>query len=260
MQKHPIRHKKPSQSGITLVEISIALIILGLLTAVLVAGEKVRNAAITQSVVREIKEMESSFIRFEGKYQQLPGDMSDAYDYWGNDCALEADCNGDGGEFIDNAEGYRGWQHLQLAGMLGGDALSGTSPAGGFSGQLGADIPVSELQGAGYFILSRNEAINGVNFSGHYLLLGFPRGGIAVDLLSPALTPSQAKEIDGIIDDGDSDTGRLRREPNVALPDGDDPEAEHVMFDGCEDQDDGNYDVEHHDPSCAVSYRIMRLQ
>lgn len=259
MHKHRIQNKKPTQSGITLVEISIALVILGLLTAVLVAGEKVRNAAVIQSTVREIKEMESSFIRFEGKYQQLPGDMSDAFTYWGADCALQADCDGDGNERIDNPESYRAWQHLQLAGMLGGDPLSGTSPSGGFSGRIAQDIPASELQGAGYFLLTRSATINGVVFDGHYLLLGFPRGGIDATLLSPAVTPTQAKEIDSIIDDGNSDTGLMMREPNLAVPDGeDDTLIQYNMFNGCEDTDDGNYNVEHHDPSCAIAYRIMR--
>lgn len=137
-------HGKITQSGFSLVELSIVLVILGLLTGGILGGQSLIRAAELRSVATDVSKYRSASYAFRDKYFGLPGDFTRATSFWGNattgtsggECtAPESDagtgtqtCNGDGNGLIGNAstvgqrnsESFRFWQHLANAGLIEG--------------------------------------------------------------------------------------------------------------------------------------------
>lgn len=125
--------------GFSLVELSIVLVILGLLTGGILGGRALIHAAELRSVTSEMQQFQTAINAFHDKYGNLPGDFNEAETLWGGpvaDCLMTdsgdtTTCNGDGDGRIDYDngavpygdtpyEGLRAWQHLVNSGMLPG--------------------------------------------------------------------------------------------------------------------------------------------
>jgi prepilin-type N-terminal cleavage/methylation domain-containing protein len=129
-----------NKAAFSLVELSIVLVILGLLTGGILTGQSLIKAAELRAIPTELNQIQTAINTFEGKYFALPGDMPNATAFWtsaggnGEDDACFAvastgteTCNGDGnGEIahhsddLDRTEWTRSWQHLSNAGMIKG--------------------------------------------------------------------------------------------------------------------------------------------
>lgn len=146
--------------GFSLVELSIVLVILGLLTGGILAGQSLIRAAEVRSVVTEYQRYRSATLAFRDKYFAVPGDMTNATSFWGKDntncatntgtAATPGTCNGDGDGVIDSAvtagqtgEDYQFWKQLALAGLIEGNysGLNGT-PSGTVPG---ANVPAGRI-------------------------------------------------------------------------------------------------------------------
>ena len=105
------------QSGFSLVELSIVLIIIGLLVAGVTGGSKLIEQTKLNKVIRDLNNYKTAFHTFRLTYDAYPGDLQDAYDYWGSSCDSDANkCNGNNNGLIDrNTESFRAWQHLGLS-------------------------------------------------------------------------------------------------------------------------------------------------
>lgn len=110
-------------SGFTLVELSIVLVIVGLLAGGVLIGKELIRAATIQKAVSQIQTIQTTLAVFQNKYNQLPGDFPNVTDFWPT--AIPGNGNGliDGG-FIDlndpmdgELESYNAWHHLMLAGL-----------------------------------------------------------------------------------------------------------------------------------------------
>ena len=142
------------RSAFSLVELSIVLVILGLLTGGILAGQNLIRAAELRSVTTQMTQYRTAFYTFRDKYFAIPGDMRNAIDFWGAqdgadgvglDCfndpsSTQATCNGDGDgdiQLYPMTETYRAWQHLANAGLIEGTYTgAGTSvPTGGGSSE-----------------------------------------------------------------------------------------------------------------------------
>ena len=86
-----------SKRGFTLVELSIVLVIIGLIVGGVLAGRDLIRAATLRAVIKEVKNYETVIHIFRDKYGYLPADMPNARDYWPacNDNGANP-CNGDG--------------------------------------------------------------------------------------------------------------------------------------------------------------------
>ncbi len=136
--------------GFSLVELSIVLVILGLLTGGILAGQSLIRAAELRAISSEYQLIRTSYFTFRDKYFAYPGDMTNAYDFWGvaagcTDVNVNTDvngCNGDGdgniGGVADVAERFRYWQHLALAGLIEG-SYTGMAGSGGASHHIGGE-------------------------------------------------------------------------------------------------------------------------
>lgn len=185
------------QAGFTLVEMSVVLIIIGLLAVGIVSGRAIIEASETRAVMSEIRQHMQSFALFVDRYRAFPGDYRNA------DTAFDiaSSFNGDGDNQIlwSNEEGTQAWYHMQLAGFTDGSfAGSGTD------GIPGTTVPVSAIGGGGigYFInYDAGELQNHVG-------IGFRNqaGGMNAE---PALTPMRANDIDRKLDDGRPSSGYI---------------------------------------------------
>jgi type II secretory pathway pseudopilin PulG len=77
----PVLSYKPSVMAFTLVEVSVVLIIIGLLLGGIVAGNALIEAATNRKAVAQIEELNNAVNAFMTKYRCLPGDCPDAASY-----------------------------------------------------------------------------------------------------------------------------------------------------------------------------------
>jgi prepilin-type N-terminal cleavage/methylation domain-containing protein len=197
------------EAGFTLVELAIVMVVIGLLVTIVAAGKNIIAAGKVRAVLTEVEEIQSAFVRFQEKYSDLPGDMQDAWSYWGTNCAGSAgDCNGDGDEKISWSwtagsnvyhEGSQAWHHLQLAEMIGGDKVSGHTGAA----KLGQNMPGSKIANAGWTV-----SYDPATFIANILQLGGE--GTSNVNNTPIITPKDSLSIDNKLDDGLPYKGRVR--------------------------------------------------
>jgi prepilin-type N-terminal cleavage/methylation domain-containing protein len=167
-------HHSPAFS---LVELSIVLVVLGLLTGGVLAGPSLIHAAELRNITVEVSAFKTAINTFKEKYSALPGDMSNAVSFWGRadngsfsgQCANPytdggnsiQTCNGDGNGKVGiwqpilparYYEAFRSWQHLANAGLITGK-YTGTMGNGGFSHtQIGINGPASAYNNGGWVI------------------------------------------------------------------------------------------------------------
>jgi len=118
--------------GFSLVELSIVILIIGLLIAGVSSGTKLLKQAELRSVITDMETLAVAYQTFIATYDAKPGDMSDASVFFPNCAQTQSRCNGDGDGVIgwtnDDVvldEGLRAMRHLNLAGILsnGGNTL-----------------------------------------------------------------------------------------------------------------------------------------
>ncbi len=149
------------RQGFSLVELSIVLVILGLLTGGILAGRSLIRASELRQMTNQVTAVETSFAAFRDKYLALPGDMANATAFWGaantagaggncsnsliNSGSGTQTCNGNGDGRISGPEAYRYWQHLANAGLWEGtySGVAGSNPGtGGYEDVLGENLPM----------------------------------------------------------------------------------------------------------------------
>ncbi len=216
------------KNAFSLVELSIVLVILGLLTGGILAGQSLIRAAEMRSVTTEFQRWVTASQTFRDKYMAVPGDMLTATRFWGDDNAACADnaipngipgtCNGNGdgmlaaGAASATGEAYQYWKQLALAGLIEG-TYSGLSGSGGATDSIiGTNVPPSKLSSAGWTALYMDVGNNAVNFT-----LPTPYGNTFIfgsktpswETGSPVLKPEEAWNIDTKLDDGKPAYGKI---------------------------------------------------
>lgn len=196
--------KQNKNSGFTLLELSLVLVIIAFITGGIFAGRELIKASEINSVIAQFKEYETAYKNFEVRYNALPGDFSGATDYW------PTSANGNGNREIlwSSGESLRAWQHLALSGIMSGN-YAGT----GATVIANTNAPASKLaRGAFAFYYANPSSLIGFNGSnaviGNYLEIVL--SGTALTSSSRGLLrPVDAAAIDSKIDDGVFSTGRI---------------------------------------------------
>ena len=124
--------KNRQTTGFSLVELSISIIIIGLLIGGISSGSTLIKQAEIRSIISDLRNYQTNYTTFKATYDAIPGDFNRADTYWsGTSChaTVAAACNGDGDGVIrwrDVAtsaagvgdEAGRALKHLALAGIM----------------------------------------------------------------------------------------------------------------------------------------------
>jgi prepilin-type N-terminal cleavage/methylation domain-containing protein len=182
---------KPRQSGFTLVEIAIVLVIIGLLLGGILKGQELINNARVRNVADQENTIKAAIFAFQDRFRGLPGDYNQA-----STNVSAASVNGNGNSIIDTAaEQVQAWQQLTAAGFIScadctgtGAALGpGNSPRNAFNGVMGIMTDAIYNDGA------------------------IATGPVRTNIKSGKNIPSNVlAEVDRKIDDGNPRTGTFR--------------------------------------------------
>jgi prepilin-type N-terminal cleavage/methylation domain-containing protein len=139
---------KGMQSGFSLVEIAIVLLIIGLLMGGALKGQEMISQARIRNIVNDLTGIATALYAYQDRYRKLPGDDERAEGRWTAAATKQGDGNGVVGDSgnataVDCAlaanagsENCRFWQHLRLAGLLTGDAASLLPPTHAAGGHI----------------------------------------------------------------------------------------------------------------------------
>jgi len=191
------------KKAFSLVELSIVLIIIGLLVAGVSSGSKLIHQAKISTIITEITDIKNSTKAFEIVYEQLPGDFDNAEGFWGtynSSTNPTGTVNGnDDNVIVLGNEGYRAWHHLSLADVYSGGFSSGSTSAF----VIGTNVVESGYSGGVYGI------IGGVRngYRANYIRFGVISG---VNNNAGIVSALDAYKIEKKMDDGDPSRGTVR--------------------------------------------------
>lgn len=202
---------RQQQNGFSLVELSIVLIIVAFLIGGILMGKSMITAAELGNISSELQLWQSAAKTFKQKYSALPGDFSNATDYWSTTGEGDGDgriTNGGAGGG-EEEEFFLFWQHLALAGLISGE-YTGVAGSGGVSHHVaGQNTPLSAYGEGGWTAESVEASI-----ATRYLLpyknaLLFGKPTTTGTTSSKILSPEEAWGIDTKIDDGKPGSGNV---------------------------------------------------
>jgi prepilin-type N-terminal cleavage/methylation domain-containing protein len=200
------------RNGFSLVELSIVLVIIGLIFGSVMVGSSMIRTSEVKTVITEYNKYKQAAVTFRSKYAALPGDLTDATSYWATAV------NGNGNGVLDWAaaanltgEVYEFWKQLALAGIVEGQ-FTGLAGTGGASHMVvGTNIPKATLTNAGWgawtLAIYAGDASNYNYNYGDLLTLG----GTTTTAwnYTPVLKPEEAWGLDSKLDDGMPGAGKI---------------------------------------------------
>jgi prepilin-type N-terminal cleavage/methylation domain-containing protein len=192
---------KRNQSGFTLIEIAIVLVIIGLLLGGVLKGQELINSAKVKNLAADFKNVPLFIYGYQDKYRALPGDDTQVANHLGALAASASTPAGTLGNGLINGlwdsntvtdESIVFWQHVRLAGFAAGPT---TVPASITSDQ----DPYLQQNAVGGRIGIESGSTNPpiANLHGSYIIC------------SSHILGKFAKQLDTTLDDGVSNTGSV---------------------------------------------------
>ena len=187
---------KSQQSGFTLVEIAIVLVIIGLLLGGILKGQELINSAKVKNLANDFRVIPTYIYAYQDKFKALPGDDAQVTAHiTGSTLATtpagtqgNGVINGNWNSATNTDESFLFWQHVRLANLAAGptDPADPTYiPTNAVGGKLGiSSSTAAQLQIAG--------------MTGTY------------QVCSAGILGKFAKQLDIQMDDGNTATGSLR--------------------------------------------------
>lgn len=156
---------KQKQSGFTLIEIAIVLVIIGLLLGGVLKGQELINSAKVKNIATDFRNVPVYIYGYQDKFRALPGDDANPASHVGASAVLAVNAgsgvtgNGtlDGGwDDSGKSETHVFWQHIRMAGLAAGPTDDpGTNdihPLNAMGGKIGVtsaiNSPITGLKGS----------------------------------------------------------------------------------------------------------------
>jgi prepilin-type N-terminal cleavage/methylation domain-containing protein len=191
---------KTKQTGFTLVEIAIVLVIIGLLLGGILKGQEMITQAKIKNVIADMSGVSAAMYGYQDRYRALPGDDKNAT-RWAGVTAPASGTTGngviEGGWTTATTEATIFWEHLRRAGFVSGSGSE--NPFNAVSGKMGVQTSDGTAPGSATFA-------NGVLSDGG----GTPTVFTQLLLCSGNLPDKVAISVDAQMDDGDGKKGNVR--------------------------------------------------
>ncbi len=215
------KHKKAfdllenSEPGFTLIELSIVLVIIGLVIGGVLVGQHLIKSSQTVKIMRDVSRFRQAYNAFFDKYNCIPGDCEIASTYWSTggsgvcpDGGMPTGCNGNGNRQIagssDNGkEAVRAWQHLRFASLIPDATTYSATTA-----LPGLNVPEGAISGSCYSMMVGSQALSVTNT----ITFGMPDPAgppTGYHCRGPVFLPKDAWEFDLKFDDGFASTGKI---------------------------------------------------
>ena len=226
-------HKPQVRSGFTLIELSIVLVIIGLMAGGILAGQDLIKAATIRKAVSDLEKISTGINTFKLKYNCIPGDCANTTDFFPSSTFMggawgippytttgnqigNGDGNGliDGGNCANSSSNPANWYcepYVALQSLLAANLIPQTMIAGPYL--RGYNDTMAWLYYADWYGVTQGYTQDGSN------LAALTQPGITVGwgtftsnynlINGPAISPNDARRIDEKIDDGLPKTGRF---------------------------------------------------
>ena len=185
------------QTGFTLIELAIVLVIIGLLLGGVLRGQELINSAKVKNMANDFRSIPVYIYGYQDKFKAFPGDDKAATTH----VAATTNGNGNGaleGSWFNNlastSESYQFWQHVRLANLAPG-ATNATNPDWRPTNADGNPIGIM----AGTNSITATAMLDGAGaaIKGSYIIC------------SQGLLGKYVTQLDTNIDDGNSATGSM---------------------------------------------------
>lgn len=249
------------KAGFSLVELSVVVAIIALITAGIVAGSEVIESSKRTAVVAMLNKYRSAYDQFLERYYLPPGDLNDAQDIWG----ATVTANGDGDGLIDLDEDddlgtvvrgdFLAWHHLGLSGYINGTYQGDTGSA---STTIVADdhVPAGPFSGSVFNIMNSSDvaAITFPNIATNTNALIYGNLNGTTNVLA-ALSTEQSLSIDTKIDNINPSTGQLMSNEIDAATDGSCVNNNSTAT----DYSDDTYEVSNNGANCVLLFYLESI-
>lgn len=197
---------KQTQSGFTLIEIAIVLVIIGLLLGGVVKGQELVNGAKVKNLASDFRNIPILIYSYQDKFRAIPGDDSAVTSHLSGSTQASTPSNANGNGVLDGAwnsttatdESYLFWQHVRLANLTtgptatsSGDYLPKNASGGALGLQSGSttNAPIKDASDTG--------------IRGTYVIC------------SSSIPGRFAKQLDTQLDDGNTAAGMMLATPTA---------------------------------------------
>lgn len=160
---------KKTQTGFTLIELAIVLVIIGLLLGGVLKGQELINSAKVKNLAADFRNVPVYIYGYQDKFKAMPGDDKAAQTHLGTTATNASGTTGANG-VIDGAwdsqtntdDSILFWQHVRLANLAPGPTtiptgsdMTGFVPTNSNGGRIGVSskAPISGMPGT-YFMCS----------------------------------------------------------------------------------------------------------
>jgi len=204
------------QKGFTLIEMSIVLVIIGLIIGGILKGQEIIESSRQKNLIAQVDATRAAVNTFADRYNSLPGDYLLATTRVSANIITNGDGNGVVGAAVATAaligstnlaaaaENIMFFNHLAAAKLLEGTTIL-AAPATATFGE-GSPFPAVAIPGAGTDVIYGNFAASNEPRTSHWLRIHKTANAAPSD----AFSPRQASELDRKVDDGRPNEGTWR--------------------------------------------------
>jgi prepilin-type N-terminal cleavage/methylation domain-containing protein len=198
---------RSQQSGLTLVEIAIVLVIIGLLLGGILKGQELINSAKVKNLANDFRVIPTYIYAYQDKFKALPGDDAAVATHLG--ASATAGTGGTVGNGViegtwkdaetGTTEANIFWQHVRLANLAAGPTVvgAGFGPTNAVGGRIGvSSMTAAQVQVDGAAVAAANR------MTGTY------------QVCSTGVLGKFVKQLDIQMDDGNTTTGSMRAHPD----------------------------------------------